>query len=75
MFEVFTKRKVCSLVCDGAVWLVLWQVDVHVMTNPVSGEWVYFGTEITDGNGKASYTIPHDKKLPQGMYPVKMVVR
>ena len=54
---------------------ILRQVDVHVMTNPTSGEWEYFGTEVTDGNGRCVYRIPQENKLVQGMYPVKMVVR
>ncbi|XP_023930713.1 protein retinal degeneration B isoform X1 [Lingula anatina] len=51
------------------------KVDIHVMTQPPSGEWLYFGTEITDSHGRVSFKIPEDKRLSQGMYPVKMVVR
>ena len=45
------------------------------MISPPTGEYIFFGTEVTDGNGRLAYTIPDDKRLEQGMYPVKMVVR
>ncbi|KAK3581976.1 hypothetical protein CHS0354_003237 [Potamilus streckersoni] len=49
------------------------KIDVHVMDT--LGEWNYMGTEVTDGNGRVLFTIPEDKKLSHGIYPVKMVVR
>ena len=51
------------------------QVDIHIMTKPPVGDWICFGTETTDSGGRVTYTIPKEKQLPQGMYPVKMVVR
>ena len=45
------------------------------MTQPPSGEWVCFNTELTNSSGRVSYVIPESKKLPVGVYPVKMVVR
>lgn len=45
------------------------------MTQPPCGEWVYFGTETTDSHGRLTFDIPEDKRLSQGMYPVKTVVR
>ena len=51
------------------------QVDIHIMTKPPVGDWICFGTETTDSGGRVMYTIPKEKQLPQGMYPVKMVVR
>ncbi|XP_043923852.1 membrane-associated phosphatidylinositol transfer protein 2 isoform X4 [Protopterus annectens] len=51
------------------------KVDIHIMTQPPSGEWLYFDTEITNSSGRISYIIPEDKKLGIGVYPVKMVVR
>ncbi|XP_064618758.1 protein retinal degeneration B-like isoform X2 [Lineus longissimus] len=51
------------------------KVDIHLMTQPPLGDWLYLGTEYTDGNGRVSFTIPEEKKFTQGMYPVKMVVR
>lgn len=50
------------------------KVDVHVMDQQ-TGEWQYMGTEVTDKNGKLQFTIPSEKSLPQGMHPVKVVVR
>lgn len=50
------------------------KVDVHVMDQQ-TGEWQYMGTEVSDKNGKLQFTIPHEKSLPQGMHPVKVVVR
>nr|XP_022338913.1 protein retinal degeneration B-like isoform X2 [Crassostrea virginica] len=50
------------------------KVDVHVM-DQLNGEWQYMGTEVTDKNGKLQFTIPASKSLPQGMHPVKVVVR
>ncbi|XP_062569134.1 protein retinal degeneration B-like isoform X1 [Saccostrea cucullata] len=50
------------------------KVDVHVM-DQLNGEWQYMGTDVTDNNGKLQFTIPASKSLPQGMHPVKVVVR
>ncbi|XP_054612389.1 membrane-associated phosphatidylinositol transfer protein 2 [Dunckerocampus dactyliophorus] len=51
------------------------KIDIHIMTQPPSGEWVYFDTQLTNSSGRVSYAIPDDKKLGIGVYPVKMVVR
>ncbi|CAH1397917.1 unnamed protein product [Nezara viridula] len=51
------------------------KVDIHIMTEPSSGEWVHFSTEVTDKTGRISYAIPDSKQLSYGLYPVKMVVR
>ncbi|KAM4578893.1 membrane-associated phosphatidylinositol transfer protein 2-like isoform 6-T6 [Fundulus diaphanus] len=51
------------------------KVDLHIMTQPPSGEWVYFGTQTTQSSGRVSFTIPENKRLGVGVYPVKMVVR
>lgn len=45
------------------------------MTQPQSGRWVHFDTEVTNSNGRVSYTIPDNKKLPVGVYPIKMIVK
>ncbi|XP_060931661.1 membrane-associated phosphatidylinositol transfer protein 2 isoform X2 [Limanda limanda] len=51
------------------------KIDIHIMTQPPSGEWVCFNTELTNSSGRVSYVIPESKKLAVGVYPVKMVVR
>ncbi|XP_076876869.1 membrane-associated phosphatidylinositol transfer protein 2 isoform X2 [Brachyhypopomus gauderio] len=51
------------------------KVDIHIMMQPPSGEWVYFDTELTNSSGRVSYVIPENKRLGIGVYPVKMVVR
>ncbi|KAM9392774.1 membrane-associated phosphatidylinositol transfer protein 2-like isoform 2-T2 [Pholidichthys leucotaenia] len=51
------------------------KVDLHIMTQPPSGEWVYFSTEVTNSSGRVSFVIPEDKRLGIGVYPIKMVVR
>nr|XP_046230402.1 membrane-associated phosphatidylinositol transfer protein 2-like isoform X1 [Scatophagus argus]XP_046230403.1 membrane-associated phosphatidylinositol transfer protein 2-like isoform X1 [Scatophagus argus]XP_046230404.1 membrane-associated phosphatidylinositol transfer protein 2-like isoform X1 [Scatophagus argus]XP_046230405.1 membrane-associated phosphatidylinositol transfer protein 2-like isoform X1 [Scatophagus argus]XP_046230406.1 membrane-associated phosphatidylinositol transfer protei len=51
------------------------KIDIHIMTQPPSGEWVYFDTELTNSSGRVSYVIPENKRLGIGVYPVKMVVR
>ncbi|KAF6729725.1 Membrane-associated phosphatidylinositol transfer protein 2 [Oryzias melastigma] len=48
---------------------------LHIMTQPPSGEWVYFCTEVTNSSGRVSFIIPEDKRLGIGVYPIKMVVR
>ena len=45
------------------------------MTQPPSGEYVLLDTVVTGSGGRLSYTIPEDKKLPLGIYPVKLVVK
>lgn len=51
------------------------KVDLHIMTQPPSGEWVFFNTEVSNSSGRVSFLIPEDKRLGIGVYPVKMVVR
>lgn len=51
------------------------QVDILLMTQPQSGRWVHFDTEVTNSSGRVTYTIPPSKKLGLGVYPVKMVVK
>uniref|UniRef100_A0AAY4DUX0 DDHD domain-containing protein n=1 Tax=Denticeps clupeoides TaxID=299321 RepID=A0AAY4DUX0_9TELE len=51
------------------------RVDIHIMTQPPSGEWEYFGTEVTSSSGRVCCTIPEEKRLRVGVYPIKMVVR
>jgi 5-hydroxyisourate hydrolase-like protein (transthyretin family) len=51
------------------------KVDIHIMRDAGSGEWTYLSTEVTDKTGRVTYTIPDDKALSFGLYPVKMVVR
>ncbi|XP_069038019.1 membrane-associated phosphatidylinositol transfer protein 2 isoform X12 [Lepisosteus oculatus] len=51
------------------------KVDIHIMTQPPTGEWVYFDTELTNSSGRISYVIPESKRLGIGVYPIKMVVR
>uniref|UniRef100_A0A8C5AKN4 Phosphatidylinositol transfer protein membrane associated 2 n=1 Tax=Gadus morhua TaxID=8049 RepID=A0A8C5AKN4_GADMO len=50
-------------------------IDIHIMTQPPSGEWVFFDTQLTSSSGRISYTIPDSKRLSTGVYPVKMVAR
>ncbi|KAM9306722.1 membrane-associated phosphatidylinositol transfer protein 2-like isoform 2-T2 [Pholidichthys leucotaenia] len=51
------------------------KIDIHIMTQPPSGEWVHFDTELTNSSGRVSYVIPENRRLGIGVYPVKMVVR
>uniref|UniRef100_A0A8C5AH30 Phosphatidylinositol transfer protein membrane associated 2 n=1 Tax=Gadus morhua TaxID=8049 RepID=A0A8C5AH30_GADMO len=51
------------------------RIDIHIMTQPPSGEWVFFDTQLTSSSGRISYTIPDSKRLSTGVYPVKMVAR
>lgn len=57
---------------DWPAWL---QVDVHIMMQPPSGEWLYLDTLVTNSSGRVSYTIPETHRLGVGVYPIKMVVR
>ena len=57
---------------DQPAWL---QVDVHIMMQPPSGEWLYLDTLVTNSSGRVSYTIPETHRLGVGVYPIKMVVR
>ncbi|XP_031676702.1 membrane-associated phosphatidylinositol transfer protein 2 isoform X9 [Oncorhynchus kisutch] len=51
------------------------KVDIHIMTQPPSGDWVYFDTELTNSSGRVYFIIPESKRLGVGVYPVKLVVR
>ncbi|XP_048450179.1 membrane-associated phosphatidylinositol transfer protein 1-like, partial [Rhincodon typus] len=50
------------------------KVDIYILTQPPSGKWVQFGSEITSNSGRVSCTIPSDQRLPIGVYPVRMFV-
>lgn len=63
-------KGACVCVCCNCA-----QVDLHIMTQPPSGEWVYFSTEVTNSSGRVSFNVSDDKRLGIGVYPVKMVVR
>ncbi|XP_057217023.1 PITP-less RdgB-like protein isoform X2 [Triplophysa rosa] len=51
------------------------KVDVFLKTQSGSGLWVMFDTVVTSNSGRVSYTIPANKKLGVGVYPIKMVVK
>ncbi|XP_059236903.1 membrane-associated phosphatidylinositol transfer protein 3 isoform X3 [Mustela nigripes] len=51
------------------------KVDILVMAEPSSGRWVHLDTEITNGSGRITYSVPRPRRLGVGVYPVKMVVR
>lgn len=51
------------------------KVDVYVMIQPPSGDWVHLGEAVTDSHGKLTFTLPDEKRLSHGMYPVKCVVK
>ncbi|CAG7825720.1 unnamed protein product [Allacma fusca] len=51
------------------------KVDIYVMKDPPAGEWTQLATEVTDKSGRIVYTIPMDKSLSYGIYPVKMIVK
>ncbi|XP_008190810.2 protein retinal degeneration B isoform X2 [Tribolium castaneum] len=51
------------------------KVDIHVMKEVAVGEWVQIATEVTDKAGRITHTIPEEKTLGYGLYPIKMVVR
>ncbi|GFN94445.1 membrane-associated phosphatidylinositol transfer protein 2 [Plakobranchus ocellatus] len=51
------------------------KVDVHIMKQPPTGDWIQLGTEQTDSHGRFTYTIPPESRLSQGMYPIKLIVR
>ncbi|XP_069713314.1 membrane-associated phosphatidylinositol transfer protein 1 isoform X1 [Phaenicophaeus curvirostris] len=51
------------------------KVDIYIMTQPLSGKWLHHGTELTNSSGRLTFTIPPEKALAIGIYPVRMVVR
>lgn len=51
------------------------KVDVHVRRDPPTGDWQLLGTALTDKGGRLSLTLPQEKRLSCGLYPVKMIVR
>lgn len=66
--------QTCALALTFDLAFLL-QVDIFLMTQPQSGHWVYFDTEMTNSSGRVAYTIPKSKKLGLGVYPIKMVVK
>uniref|UniRef100_A0A452QMQ7 Phosphatidylinositol transfer protein membrane associated 1 n=1 Tax=Ursus americanus TaxID=9643 RepID=A0A452QMQ7_URSAM len=51
------------------------KVDVYIMTQPLSGKWIHFGTEVTNSSGRLTFPVPLERALGIGVYPVRMVVR
>ncbi|XP_036272548.1 membrane-associated phosphatidylinositol transfer protein 1 isoform X3 [Pipistrellus kuhlii] len=51
------------------------KVDVYVMTQPLSGKWIHFGTEVTSSSGRLTFPVPPERALGIGVYPVRMMVR
>ncbi|XP_019500989.1 PREDICTED: membrane-associated phosphatidylinositol transfer protein 1 isoform X2 [Hipposideros armiger] len=51
------------------------KVDVYIMTQPLSGKWVHFGTEVTNSSGRLTFPVPPERALGIGVYPVRMMVR
>ncbi|NWS76700.1 PITM1 protein, partial [Crotophaga sulcirostris] len=89
--NVTANHRACDvIVCEGkaqvlsgrfmygpldVVTLTGEKVDIYIMTQPLSGKWLYYGTEVTSGSGRLTFTVPPDKALAIGIYPVRMVVR
>lgn len=48
------------------------KVDIHIMRDTPAGEWNYFATEVTDKAGRVTHTIPEEKSLGYGLYPIKV---
>ncbi|XP_033717155.1 membrane-associated phosphatidylinositol transfer protein 1 isoform X2 [Tursiops truncatus] len=51
------------------------KVDIYIMTQPLSGKWIHFGTEVTNSSGRLTFPVPVERALGIGVYPVRMVVR
>ncbi|XP_026945605.1 membrane-associated phosphatidylinositol transfer protein 1 isoform X2 [Sagmatias obliquidens] len=51
------------------------KVDIYIMTQPLSGKWIHFGTEVTNSSGRLTFPVPMERALGIGVYPVRMVVR
>lgn len=51
------------------------KVDIYIMTQPLSGKWIHFGTEVTNSSGRLTFPVPLERALGVGVYPVRMVVR
>lgn len=51
------------------------KVDVFVMKNNSKGEWQLYDCAITDSHGRLRYEVPASKRLPQGMYQIRMIVK
>lgn len=48
------------------------KVDIHVMKDAPVGEWTHLATEVTDKAGRITYTLPEEKSLGYGLYPIKV---
>ncbi|KAG8232019.1 hypothetical protein J437_LFUL012043 [Ladona fulva] len=51
------------------------KVDIYVMKDAPVGEWTLIATEVTDKTGRVLHSIPEEKSLGFGIYPMKMIVR
>lgn len=75
MFILIFDNFNTILVYSFVIFFIGEKVDIHIIRESANGEWTYLSTEDSDKNGRVTYTIPDNKSLGFGIYPVKMVVR
>ncbi|RZC38452.1 retinal degeneration B, partial [Asbolus verrucosus] len=51
------------------------KVDIHVMRDVAIGEWIQIATEVTDKTGRITHTIPEEKSVGYGLYPIKPICK
>jgi len=55
--------------------LVREMVDIYILMQGHRPKWQFLDTVITDKRGRVSYTLPEEKRLPPGLYPIKFLVK
>lgn len=51
------------------------EVEVYLLLQTPKPRWELFGGGVTDKHGKLVFSLPTDRPLPAGVYPVKFIVK
>lgn len=51
------------------------QVEVYLLGQGPKSTWQSIGSDLTDKHGKLTFTLPEEKRLPIGLYPLKFLVK
>ena len=51
------------------------QVEVYLLGEGRKSPWQLLGSDLTDKHGKLTFTLPEEKRLSSGLYPIKFLVK
>lgn len=51
------------------------EVYMYLLGQGHKSTWQSVGSDLTDKHGKLTFTLPEEKRLPPGLYPLKFLVK